>query len=179
MAVLIVAAVVGAVWAVRATGAADLADEERLRDIVADAGMLGPLVFVGLMVVLVPLNVPGIAFVIPSTALFGTTGGIALSMVGGYVASMVGVVGARRLGRTAFETRMPARVRGWEARLSARGFWGVVVVRSCTYLMQPVDWLCGVSSMPMRTVATATFVGLVPPTLVVSLGGGRLVEGIL
>jgi hypothetical protein len=31
----------------------------------------------------------------------------------------------------------------------------------------------------MRTVASATLVGLVPPTLVVALGGGRIVEGVL
>jgi uncharacterized membrane protein YdjX (TVP38/TMEM64 family) len=70
-------------------------------------------------------------------------------------------------------------VRRWEQRLSARGFWGVVAMRSCTYLLQPVDWLCGVSSMPMRTVAAGTFVGLVPPTLVIALGGGRLLGGVL
>ena len=45
--------------------------------------------------------------------------------------------------------------------------------------MQPVDWLCGMSSIPMRTVALATLVGLVPPTLVVALGGDRLVGGAL
>jgi uncharacterized membrane protein YdjX (TVP38/TMEM64 family) len=172
--------VVAGALAVRASGVVDLAgDEDRLRSTVDDAGLLGPLLFLGLMVLLVPLNVPGVAFVVPSTALFGTPGGIALSLAGGYVASMVGVVAARRLGRSAFEARMPDRVRRWEARLSSRGFWGLVAVRSCTYLMQPVDWLCGVSSIPMRTVASATLVGLVPPTLVVALGGGRLLEGVL
>jgi uncharacterized membrane protein YdjX (TVP38/TMEM64 family) len=172
--------VVAVALVVRASGVVDLAgDERRLRSAVDDAGLLGPLLFVGLMVLLVPLNVPGVAFVVPSTALFGTPAGIALSLAGGYVASMIGVVAARRLGRSAFESRMPERVRRWEARLSARGFWGLVAVRSCTYLMQPVDWLCGVSSIPMRTVASATLVGLVPPTLVVALGGGRIVEGVL
>ena len=66
-----------------------------------------------------------------------------------------------------------------EARLSARGFWGVAALRSFTYLAQPVDWLCGLSSMPMRTVLGGTFVGLIPPTLVVSLGGGGLLGGLL
>lgn len=154
-------------------------DEERLRAAVDDAGPFGPLLFVALMVLLVPLNVPGLLFVVPSTTLFGTPGGVALSLAGGFLASAVGVLGARRLGRATVEARLPARVRRLEARVSARGFWGVVALRSCTFLMQPVDWLCGLSSMPTRTVLTATFVGLVPPTLVVTLGGDRLLGGLL
>lgn len=137
------------------------------------------MVFIGLMALLVPLNVPGIAFVVPSTALFGSVGGVVLSLAGGYLASMVGVLAARRLGRHAFETKVPRRLRQWEERLSARGFWSVVVLRSCTFLMQPVDWLCGMSSIPMRTVATGTLLGLVPPTLVVALAGERLMGGAL
>ena len=177
---VIVGVLAGLVWVARATGLADLAtDRARLRDAVDEAGVLGPVVFVGLMALLVPLNVPGIAFVIPSTALFGVVGGVALSLLGGYLASMTGVLAARRLGRRSFETKVPQRLRRWEQRMSQRGFWSVVALRSCTYLMQPVDWLCGMSSIPMRTVAVATLVGLVPPTLVVALGGDRLVGGAL
>jgi uncharacterized membrane protein YdjX (TVP38/TMEM64 family) len=154
-------------------------DEEQLRSDVERAGVLGPLLFLGLMVLLVPLNVPGIAFVLPATTLFGTAGGIALSLLGGYAASVIGVLGARWLGRSAFEARIPPRVRRVEQRLSAHGFWGVVALRSCTFLMQPVDWLCGISSIPTRTVLTATFIGLIPPTLVLCLGGDELLSRVL
>jgi uncharacterized membrane protein YdjX (TVP38/TMEM64 family) len=149
-------------------------DEEQLRATVADAGVLGPVLFVGLMALLVPLNVPGVLFVVPSTSLFGTAGGVALSLVGGFVASAVGVAAARRLGRPVFDARLSPRARRLEQRLARRGFWGVVAVRSFTYLMQPVDWLCGLSSIPMRTVLAGTFVGLIPPTFVITLGGGSL-----
>lgn len=154
-------------------------DERRLAETVDGAGPFGPLLFVGLMVLLVPLNVPGVLFVLPATLLFGTVGGIALSLVGGFLASAVGVYAARRLGRAVFEARMPPRIRRLEARLSERGFWTVVVLRMFTYLMQPIDWLCGVSSIPMRTVLAGTFVGLIPPTLVVALGGGGLLGRVL
>ena len=154
-------------------------DEDRLRSTVEDAGALGPLLFLALMVLLVPLNVPGLVFVIPSTTLFGTVGGVALSLAGGFLASAVGVVAARRLGRQAFETRMPARVRGLEARLSKGGFWAVVLLRSFTFLLQPADWLCGLSRMPMRTVLAGTFVGLVPPTLLIALTGGGVLDLVL
>ena len=153
--------------------------EEQLRDTVDRAGLLGPVLFVGLMVLLVPLNVPGVLFVVPSVALFGPVGGVLLSLLGGFLASAIGVVAARRLGRPAFEARMPPRIRRLEERLSRHGFWGVAVIRMLTYLLQPVDWLCGLSSIPMRTVLAGTFVGLIPPTLVISLGGGNLLSRVL
>ena len=156
-----------------------VSDRERLQATVEGAGAFGPLLFVALMVLLVPLNVPGLVFVIPATTLFGTVGGIVLSLTGGFLASVVGVVAARRLGRQAFEARMPPRIRRLEARLSARGFWTVVLLRTCTFLLQPADWLCGLSSMPMRTVLAGTFVGLIPPTLVIALTGGGLLDLVL
>lgn len=156
-----------------------VSDQDRLQATVDDAGFWGPLLFVGLMVLLVPLNVPGLVFVIPATTLFGTAGGVALSLVGGFLASAIGIVAARRLGRAAFESKMPPRIRRLEARLSKRGFWAVVLLRSFTFLLQPVDWLCGLSSMPMRTALAGTFVGLIPPTLVIALTGGGLLDVLL
>lgn len=174
---LVISVIVVVAVAVLTSGLVDLVrDRERLEASVDGAGPFGPLVFLGLMVVLVPLNIPGVLFVVPATLLFGTVGGVVLSLAGGFLASAVGVLAARRLGRAAFEARMPERVRRIEARVSARGFWAVVVLRMFTYLMQPVDWLCGISSIPTRTVLAATFVGLIPPTLVVALGGGGLLD---
>ncbi len=156
-----------------------LTDQERLRSTVDAAGVWGPVVFVGLMVVLVPLNVPGLVFVIPSTTLFGTAGGVLLSLTGGFIASVIGIVAARRFGRAAFERRMPARLRRIEARVSARGFPAVVLLRVFTFLFQPADWLCGLSSIPMRTVLAGTFIGLIPPTLVIALTGGGILDLVL
>jgi uncharacterized membrane protein YdjX (TVP38/TMEM64 family) len=174
---LVIGLVIAVVWM---TGLADhVRSEEQLRDTVDGAGLFGPLIFLGLMVLFVPLNVPGVLFVVPSVALFGTVGGVALSLIGANLASVIGVVAARRLGRPALEARLPPRIRRLEERLSRHGFWGVVLLRCLTYLFQPVDWLCGLSSIPMRTILAATFVGLIPPTLVISLGGGNLLSRVL
>jgi uncharacterized membrane protein YdjX (TVP38/TMEM64 family) len=154
-------------------------DQEELRNTIESAGVWGPLLFVGLMVLLVPLNVPGLLFVIPATTLFGTVGGVVLSLVGGFLASTIGIVGARRLGRDAFIARLPPRLRRMEERLCERGFWAIVALRSVTFLLQPVDWLCGLTRVPMRTVLAGTFVGLVPPTLVIALTGGGVLDLVL
>jgi uncharacterized membrane protein YdjX (TVP38/TMEM64 family) len=170
----------GAIALLAGSGVLDgITDEDRLRSTVDGAGAWGPLVFVALMVALVPLNVPGLLFVVPATTLFGTGAGIALSLTGGFVASAIGVVAARRLGRSAFERRMPPRIRRLEQRISARGFWAVALLRSTTFLFQPADWLCGLSSIPMRTVLAGTLVGLVPPTVVIALTGGGVLDLVL
>jgi uncharacterized membrane protein YdjX (TVP38/TMEM64 family) len=177
---LVVLAIGALVLLVSATGLLDhVRNEEQLRDTVEGAGLWAPLLFLGLMVLLVPLNVPGVLFVVSSVALFGPVGGVLLSLIGGNIASAIGVIAARRLGRTAFETRMPPRIRRLEERLARHGFWGVVVIRCLTFLLQPADWLCGISSIPMRTILSATFVGLIPPTLVIALGGGNLLGRVL
>lgn len=175
-----VGVVAGLVVAVLGTGLLDsVSSQDELRATVDDAGAAGPLVFLALMIALVPLNVPGLIFVIPSTTLFGTVGGVAMSLTGGFVASAIGVVLARRLGRAAVAHRIPARLRRLEERLSRRGFWAVVVLRLFTFLAQPADWLLGLSSIPMRTVLAGTLVGLVPPTLVIALSGGGILDLIL
>jgi uncharacterized membrane protein YdjX (TVP38/TMEM64 family) len=178
--VLVVAVIAAVIWLAFGTGLVEhVSDRDRLQATVDDAGVWGPLLFLALMVLLVPLNVPGLLFVIPATTLFGLAGGIVLSLLGGFLACTVGVVAARHLGRAAIESRLPARVQRWESRLSARGFWTVVLLRSCTFLLQPVDWLCGLSSMPMRTVLAGTFVGLIPPTVVIAVSGGGLLDAVL
>ena len=178
--VVVALAVAGVIVAVVSSGVIGrFTDQDELRSTVDAAGVWGPVVFVGLMVLLVPLNVPGLLFVIPATTLFGTVGGVVLSLVGGFLASAIGIIGARRLGRDALVRRLPPRLQRLEAQLCERGFWAVVALRSVTFLLQPVDWLCGLTRMPMRTVLGATFVGLIPPTLVIALTGGGLVELVL
>jgi uncharacterized membrane protein YdjX (TVP38/TMEM64 family) len=176
----VVLGIVGVVAAVVTSGVLDrFTDADELRATVESAGVWGPLLFVGLMVLLVPLNVPGLLFVIPATTLFGTVGGVVLSLIGGFLASAIGIVGARRIGRDALVRRLPPRLKRLEARLCERGFWAVAALRSVTFLLQPVDWLCGLTRMPMRTVLGATFVGLIPPTMVIALTGGGLLDLVL
>ena len=173
----VVIGIVGLVAAVVTSGVLDrFSDQEELRATIDRAGVWGPALFLGLMVLLVPLNVPGLLFVIPATTLFGTVGGVVLSLVGGFLASAIGIIGARRLGRDALVRRLPPRLQRLEERLCERGFWAVVALRSVTFLLQPVDWLCGLTRMPMRTVLGATFVGLIPPTLVIALTGGGVLD---
>lgn len=178
-AVLVVAAFVAVIVAAAvAVSAAGLNDQARLERAVDRAGLWGPLVFVLLMAGLVPLNVPGVLFVIPSTTLFGTVGGVVLSLIGGFLGSAVGIVAARRIGREALSAKLPPRLQRWDQRLADHGFWAVASLRCFTFLFQPVDWLCGVSSISLRTALAGTFVGLVPPTLVVALTGGGVLDAI-
>lgn len=174
---LVVVAIGVAIWTSGVLGI--VTDEEELKATVDAAGPWGPVVYLVLMVFLVPFNVPGVLFAVPATTLFGVPLGIALAFVGGYLGSVIGIAGARRLGRRAIEHRLPQRVKKWEQRFSERGFWAVAIARCFAYLFQPLDWLCGISNIPMRTALAGTFVGLIPPTVVVCLSGGGILELLL
>jgi uncharacterized membrane protein YdjX (TVP38/TMEM64 family) len=156
--------------------AAHFMREGQLESLVRGAGLWAPVVFIALMASLVPLNVPGLLFVVPATSLFGVASGILLSLTGGFLASTIGILGARYLARPVFERRLPPWLRSWEARMAERAFWTIVLLRSVTFLLQPVDWICGLSRVPTRRVLAATFIGLIPPTVTVALTGGGLID---
>ena len=76
------------------------------------------------------------------------------ALLGGFLASAVGIVGARHLGRNAFVSRMPARIKRWEARLSERGFWAVFYMRLTPAIpYNLVNYGAGLTSLKARSMA--------------------------
>lgn len=159
------------------SGLSDLVnDRDRFEARVTESGPWGPLVFLGLFTLLVPVGVPGLLFVVPATILWPAPAAVALSLAGGMTSSAVGMVAARQLGRRAVERRLPERFRAWDARIARTGIWGVIVLRVFTYLAAPADWVVGLSRVPMATALLGTAIGLTVPTLFVVLVGGSAVE---
>lgn len=174
---LIITAVVVAFVVARRSGLTDLlADEDRLRELVDDAGWLGPVLFTLLFTALVPVGVPGLVFVLPAALVFPAPLAIAVCLVGGYLSSGFGVWFSRTVGRDAVAARMPTRFRRWDEAITRRGLIAVIGLRVVTYLAAPADWLLGLSSIPTRQIVVGTAVGLVPPTLMYVVAGGGLLE---
>ena len=177
---LVVAAVVTAFVAVRASGLTDLlGDEARMRELADDAGWLGPVAFAALFTVLVPVGVPGLVFVLPAAVVFPAPVAIAVCLAGGYLSSAAGVWFARTTGRSFVATRMPAGFRRWDEAIARRGLVAVVALRIVTYLAAPADWLLGLSSIPNRQIVVGTAIGLVPPTLLYVVAGGGVLDWLL
>lgn len=149
-----------------ATGLLELVGRPaRLRDVVDDLGVVGPLLFVVLMTALVPLGVPGVPFVLAAAAVWSWPVAVAASLCGGVSSSWIGIVASRRLGRERLRRRLPDRLAAFDQRLTDSGIVGVVVLRMVLFLTAPADWLIGLSGLPLRTAVLGTAIGLVPPTV--------------
>lgn len=165
---------------VRLTGVVDIvSDEERLTELVDDAGWIAPVLYTIAFAVLVAVGVPGLALVLPAAVVFPAPVAIAVCLAAGYTSSGAGVWFARTVGRDAVATRMPARFRTWDERIAERGLLAVIGLRFVTYLAAPADWILGLSSIPTRTLMIGTGIGLLPPTLLSVIGGGHVFDLIL
>lgn len=152
--------------AAQATGLLDVVrDGDRLADAVDRAGLWGPLLYIVLMTVLVPVGVPGVPFVVAAGVLWSVPVAVVASLIGGVTSSTIGIVGARRLAREELQAKLPGWLEGVDVRLDRAGIWGVIALRVVLYLTAPADWVVGLSRIPMRVALVGTAIGLVPTTV--------------
>jgi uncharacterized membrane protein YdjX (TVP38/TMEM64 family) len=138
-------------------------DLDTVRSLVESTGAWGPVVYVVLHVLLtlVPVSKNLLAGV--AGALFGFTGGIALSWVGSVVSALVGFAVARRLGREAVAEMTGPRISRVEDVLRHQGVVAVLVARLTPVLpFTVVNYGAGVSAVSLRDYLVGTAVGVLP-----------------
>lgn len=150
---------------------APLADEDRVRDLLADSGAVGPIAYVLSFVALQPLSLPGALLVIPATFVWNGWAVFALSWTGGMVASTVGFASARWFGREWVDERLPQRFRVWDNRLSDHGTRNTILLRVVTGFAPPADWVLGLSHVRVRQFFVGTAIGLIPGTAALAFLG--------
>ncbi len=167
LALIVVAVVVAALM-----GAfAPLGDEDRIEELLADSGAVGPTVYVLSFVALQPLSLPGAVLVIPATFVWNGWVVFALSWAGGMVASTVGFATARWFGREWVDERLPQRFRVWDNRLSDHGTRNTILLRVVTGYAPPADWVLGLSHVRIRQFFVGTAIGLLPVTAALAFLG--------
>lgn len=141
-------------------------DLDAVRATVESAGPWGPVVYVGLHVLLtlVPVSKNLLAGV--AGALFGLAGGIALSWVASMVSAAVSFAIARRLGRSAVASMTGPRLDRVEQLLRQQGLLAVVIARVTPVLpFTVVNYGAGVSAVTTRDFMLGTAVGIIPGTV--------------
>ncbi len=143
---------------------AELSDADSLRVRVADAGIAGPLVFVGIVTLLFPVFLAG-----PPIWLSGSIWPIPLAIVYSAIASTVASVLfyalARWLGRDWAAGHIPERVREYEARLEQYPYRTIAVLRVLLWINPAVDILIGVSGVSTRAYLLGSAAVLGPLTV--------------
>jgi uncharacterized membrane protein YdjX (TVP38/TMEM64 family) len=158
---LALALILGALWWSGAL--AELSDAEQLRELVAQAGLAGPIVFVGVVVLLFPLLLAG-----PAIWISGTIWPIPIAIVYAGVASTLASASffglARWLARDWASARIPDNVRKYEERLESHPVRTIVVLRALLWINPAVDILIGVSRVSIPTYLGASAAVLAPLT---------------
>jgi uncharacterized membrane protein YdjX (TVP38/TMEM64 family) len=154
-----------------------------LRDLVTDAGIVGPLVFVAAEAAITMLFLPRSPGAIVAGAAFGTVGGTALAwlaMMLGAAASFYVVRAGRRAGGRAaswLSDSRNAQLEPWVRRVDAwmerRGPLAILYTRLVPGLpFTSINYAAGLTRVPAGHFMIATGVGILPSTFaLVALGG--------
>ena len=176
--ILLLAALLAAALAAFWLGLPEAIERERLREAVAAAGPLGPLVFVALFSALQAIGVPGLLFIGVAIVAWPPWQAFLLVWAGSLGAGCVGFAFARTIGRRWVAEHLPERFRRFDARLATSGLRYVIAVRLLFYLATPAHWLLGLSGVPFRTAVVGSAIGFVPGSALWTFAGGGFFEWI-
>lgn len=135
---------------------------DRLRELVTSAGAWAPVLLVALFIVLEPFGAPGFVFLLTSATLWPFEQAVVINWVGATGAGLFGFAFARYMGRDWVASRMPARLRSWDERLSQNGLFFVVGYRLLFFLNPASHWALGLSQVPAPAAILGTALGFAP-----------------
>lgn len=147
---------------------------DRLRQLLVDAGIWGPLLIIALFTVLEPFGTPGAFFMVAAATVWPLWMSFPINWIGAIGAGMFGFAFARYLGRDWVEDRMPDRLRKWDERLSERGLPVVIVFRLLFFLNPASHWALGLSRVSVPNAVLGTVIGFAPWTALWSYFGNDI-----
>lgn len=144
-----------------------------VRDLVAGAGLWGPLVLVLLYASLTLLLVPGSPLTVAAGVLFGPWFGTALVVVGATLGATGAFLWGRHLGRDAVDRLTGERAARADAWLADRGALAILYLRLVPLLpFNLLNPVAGVTGVRLRDFVLGTAVGIVPGTFAFAALGG-------
>jgi uncharacterized membrane protein YdjX (TVP38/TMEM64 family) len=169
----IVLGVLVAVYVVaRLLGLDEFFHAERVREVVAHAGPLGPLAFLALFVAAVVAQVPGIVFVLVAPALFPWTMAWLLCWVASNLAVIANLELVRRVGGQPLVESEHPWLRKLFAGLEANPVRTVALLRVITIMFPPVTGALALTQLSARDHAIGSALGMaLPITLILAVAG--------
>jgi uncharacterized membrane protein YdjX (TVP38/TMEM64 family) len=161
--------------AVYVTGLHEEFEVETLRGLMTRAGVWGPVLFV-LLFSLEGLGVPGIIFMLAAIAVWPPWLAFLLNWLGAIAAGTLGFAYARFVARDFVASRLPDRIRRFEAVIEKRSIRTVVMIRLLFFLAPVAHWALGLSPVSFRNFLLGSAIGFVPGMLLVSFVGGPVFE---
>jgi len=143
----------------------------RLQKAVADAGNLGPALFVAIFIAAVVAQVPGIPFVLAAPLLFPWPKAWLLCTLASNVAVIVNFELVRRIGGRPLAEIQHPWLKGIMSSLDARPVRAVALLRTLTIMFPPVTGALALTRLRARDHALGSALGmLIPVTLLLLFG---------
>ncbi|MGC4095288.1 MAG: VTT domain-containing protein [Polyangiaceae bacterium] len=173
---LVVAVAAGLWLAYRGGVFAQVADPKSLARNLVGMGVWGYVAFVLAYTLLQPFGVPGTVFIVAAPLIWPWRTAFALSMIGTMGASVVGFSFARFVARDWVSKRIPKRFRKYDQAIEQHAFRATFFLRLLFWMPQMLHAFLGASRVPFWTHFAASFLGYVPPLLVVSYVGAEMFD---
>ncbi len=175
--VLGVLALIAVFVALRRTLGLELAPES-IREAVARLGLWGPLVFVAIVALRIPLAVPSAFALIGGGLVFGRVEGTLYGAAGLLISALAAFLGSRWAGRSAVEARVPMRLR-YLLDVAGSRLGALFVALGTAYPLSVITsyhLLAGVTGMSLPVFAIAAGTGSLGRAALYTYFGSRLVD---
>ncbi len=159
-----------------------LFDEVWVRQTASELGAIGPLALIGLMVLaIVASPIPSGPIAVAAGALYGTSGGMAVSVVGAQIGALIAFSASRYLGYDAVR-RSANPVMKFIAvpRSQAALMWIIFASRLIPFIsFDAISYAAGLTNLTFGRFAIATLLGIVPICwILAAMGAGMATGGI-
>lgn len=121
------------------------------------------------------VGLPPVFLILPAAGIWPFPQALLLSLLGGLGASVLGFMLARFGLRERVAAKIPPKILRFEQRLESHAFSTVIVLRLLFYLFPPINWMLGISRIPLRMFVPATLLGMLPATLLYLWAGKGLI----
>jgi uncharacterized membrane protein YdjX (TVP38/TMEM64 family) len=151
---------------------------ESIRDSIDRLGFWGPLAFVAIVALRIPLAVPSAFVLIGGGIMFGSVEGTLYGAAGLLISAVAAFLGSRWAGREAIEARIPARMQ-YLFGLSGSRMGALVVALGTAYPVSVITsfhLVAGVTSMSLPVFAVAAGTGSLGRAALYTYFGSRLVD---
>ena len=149
---------------------------EEIRNALQSFGILAPLFYVLIYSVAPTFFFPGWVITVAGGLAFGMLWGTILTLIGATIGATIAFSVSRFLGREFVAKILKGRFKALDERIGEHGFEVIFFLRLIPLVpFDVLDYMAGVSKIPLRKYLPATFLGIIPGTIAyVNLGGALM-----